>query len=119
MRRELFITFVLWFTFSVLGPILFVHFYFGVPLDDELIQLAILGTLAGSNFFYLFYKLYKISVTAAVILIVVGIIALPIAHFVYSRYFPNVDTRQQLLQMLAVLAVTTAIVHFVRRNSPS
>jgi hypothetical protein len=45
--------------------------------------------------------------------------AIPLAYHVYSRYFPYIDTRQQLLHVLAALAVTTAIVHFVRRNSPS
>ncbi|MDT4969265.1 MAG: hypothetical protein QOJ64_4002 [Acidobacteriota bacterium] len=119
MRREVLISFVLWFVFAVLGPILIGHFYFGLPLDAEIIQNAVLGTLAGSLFFYLFYRLYRIRVAAAVIFVIVGSMAIPLAYHVYSRYFPYIDTRQQLLHVLAALAVTTAIVHFVRRNSPS
>jgi hypothetical protein len=79
MRREVLISFILWFCVCVLGPILFGHVYFGVPLDDEVIQNAILGTLAGSLFFYLFYGLYRIRVAAAVIFVIVGGIALPLA----------------------------------------
>lgn len=116
MTRRTLILFVSLSMVATMGPLLIIRLTSGIWVDAEVVQVMMLGSLVVANFFYLFYRLYKISQDAAVIFVGIIAVAMPLAQFVYRRLFNASDPRAEWLHLLAVLLVTTGVVLWVGRR---
>ena len=113
MLRKLIILFLLCFCAFLTLTFLLNRYYSGLSLDMKILQILFLAALVCTNFIYLCLVLYKID--PLLILILVSIYYF--VEFIYTRFYKDMDERLKFVYLLAVLIVTTIVVHFIRKKS--
>ena len=114
MRRMIVIIFLMWLCSTILG-LLLLYYRSGLLFNMEVVRIIILESFVCLNFFYLFFRLMKIDIAAAMVFATL----FSFASYAYMQLFKDIDVLTQILHIEIVLTVITIILHFVLKKRSS